>query len=108
MSEYDRQKDIEAEGQRAALYHREAAKIPEAPVAVIDKQCGHSSCKGAGTYTMPGRCSNCGREYLVRCTKGHEAPTGYFGATCPNCGCSKVGCHYAAQVSGVSCPPEGK
>lgn len=71
--------------------------IPPPITREIDRTCGHSSCKHEGTYTMPGRCSNCGGEYTVKITKGHEAPSGYFGATCPNCGCGKVGC-FPAQV----------
>lgn len=65
----------------------------EEPIStVIDKTCGHQRCEGAGTYTMPGRCGNCGSDFTVRMTKGHEKPFGFFGATCPRCGCNKVSC----------------
>jgi DNA-directed RNA polymerase subunit RPC12/RpoP len=60
----------------------------------LDATCGHGSCKDAGTYSMDGYCSNCGREYRLMLTKGHDAPGSWMGARCPNCGCAKVGvCH---------------
>jgi hypothetical protein len=68
--------------------------IPEPIPTELDRTCGHTSCKDAGTYILPGRCSNCGREYQVRLTKGHEAPGSWMGAPCPNCGCSRVGCFH--------------
>ncbi len=66
--------------------------LPEKPVVEIDVTCNHGYCKGVGTYVMPGRCSNCGAEYRVKITKGHDKPSFSFGATCPNCGCQRVGC----------------
>jgi DNA-directed RNA polymerase subunit RPC12/RpoP len=66
--------------------------IEEPIPRLIDNTCGHGGCEGAGTYTLPGRCSNCGREYQVKNTKGHDKPYGFFGVTCPNCGCRKVTC----------------
>lgn len=57
-------------------------------VAVVDGTCGHPECKDQGTYTMPAKCWNCGKEYALRLTRGHETPT--LGQTCPNCGCNRV------------------
>lgn len=56
----------------------------------IDATC--PGCSETDTYTMPGTCSNCGQDYTVKLTKGHERPGGFFGALCPACGCSKVSC----------------
>jgi len=39
--------------------------------------------KENGTYTVPWKCNNCGQEFLVKSTKGHEQ-AGYH-VQCPTC-----------------------
>lgn len=68
-------------------------KDPAESLPLIDTTCSHGSCKDAGSYVLPGSCSNCGEHYRVKITKGHEAPATFSGARCPNCGCSRVVCH---------------
>lgn len=60
---------------------------------LLDATCTVGSCKHSGTYEMPGSCSNCGADYTVRLSKGHERPSSWLGLRCPKCGCSRVGCY---------------
>lgn len=57
-------------------------------MAALDATCTDAACRDKGTYTVPGRCSNCFTEYEMTLTKGHDV-RGH--ATCPNCGCDRVG-----------------
>lgn len=59
-------------------------------IGTLDLTCNHSTCKDAGSYTLPGRCSNCGTEFVMVLTKGHESPGMFLGARCSNCGCQRV------------------
>lgn len=47
-----------------------------------------------GDYELPGNCSNCDWEGIIRLSKGTEAPrhgTSLHTARCPRCGCKTVG-----------------
>lgn len=47
-----------------------------------------------GSYSLPGRCSNCGWTGEMKISLGFEAPTFGIGGRCercPNCGCRTVG-----------------
>jgi hypothetical protein len=57
---------------------------------VIDKTCGDRLCKHKGTYSVRGQCVNCGDEFRLIITKGHEKPGSIVGAECPTCGCRRV------------------
>lgn len=65
-----------------------APTIDTADTPVLDARCGHPDCKGKGHYFLAGRCFNCGIEYQMKLTRGHEAPT--LGAECAHCGCYRV------------------
>jgi hypothetical protein len=56
----------------------------------LDISCKMACCAEKGTYTLPGSCSNCRKEYMLVMTRGHEKPDMFIGARCPNCGCDRV------------------
>lgn len=60
----------------------ETAKLIDAIRPTIDA----TRDKSAGTYTLSGRCINCGRHFDVKHSKGFVAGD----ADCPNCGCKRV------------------
>jgi rRNA maturation protein Nop10 len=64
--------------------------MSETPVDEIDSTFSFDTHKE--TYTMPGSCSNCGRKYRVKITKGHSKPSWSFPLDCPHCGCRAVSC----------------
>ena len=53
--------------------------------------CIDKCAKRKGTYEMNGYCANCGREYVLVIPKTHDAPGGWRGWICTNCGCARVG-----------------
>ncbi len=53
----------------------------------VDRTCSMESCKEKGTYTLKATCSNCGHEFYVKYTKGHEHDGSR--APCPACECDR-------------------
>jgi hypothetical protein len=51
---------------------------------MVDARCYCDRCEGRtqDTYSLDGRCNNCGWTFLVRCRKGDSAP---LSVTCPRC-----------------------
>ena len=64
----------------------------------LDLTCGE--CKDSGTYTLPGSCSNCGTDFVLVISRGHEAPFWGAWAYCPNCGCRRVSGYPRAKTEG--------
>jgi DNA-directed RNA polymerase subunit RPC12/RpoP len=62
-------------------------------LALLDNTCPHGGCEHAGVYYVRGSCSNCGDEFRLKLTKGHEKPSHWLGLRCPTCGNHKVGGH---------------
>ena len=55
------------------------------PKPLVKRHClGEPKCRG--TYRMNVACRNCGLEYIVEYSKGHEADSG---VTCPRCELSR-------------------
>lgn len=69
----------------------ESASVRTLPV--IERLCSDRFCARKGTYTVRGQCTNCGSEFALRLTKGHEKPGGFMGFECPTCGCRRVAGH---------------
>lgn len=55
----------------------------------ISALCGHSNCKGNGSYQLRVVCYNCSWKGRVKITKGHEFSR--YSQSCPGCGCSTLG-----------------
>lgn len=60
------------------------------PPTVIDGRCGDDMCEYKGSYYMGVRCTNCGLEGEIRCTKGHEGGQTARSKRCPRCDCNKL------------------
>jgi DNA-directed RNA polymerase subunit RPC12/RpoP len=56
----------------------------------LDYSCNIGSCKGAGHYYVRGVCGNCGSEFKMKLSQGHEKPSSFLSARCPTCGCNRV------------------
>lgn len=62
------------------------------PLAEIDRTCQKLDCPKAhrhpspeDTYSVTGRCGNCGRGVRATFSNGHRYGSGRFGPRCPNC-----------------------
>lgn len=51
---------------------------------VVDARCDSPECKSrtSESYTVPGRCLNCGQRFVVLSRKGDKTP---LAVECPNC-----------------------
>jgi len=55
---------------------------------IVKALCGHSTCKGQGTYSIRATCMNCDWAGRVEVTRGHEFSK--YTKSCPKCSCDTL------------------